>query len=186
MVIEGGETKELERKPEPPAEPTLGDLIERRRRSGESGLEDRREPAERSAPAAPQVPEAVLTPAGYVDLLSFPRRPFGDLEVGAELKEFFTSQGLDEAQVYQGSSAQRPLVEVTTNSEASVFRALAVAASALVHLRERGRDTTALELFLATPSRQRAGQFLLTPDLARDLLTSKVDVATFYLQNVQF
>jgi len=185
MVIEGGETREIQREPPRPQEPTLGDLIEKRRRDGDSGLDDRRSPAERSAVPV-EVPQAQRTAAGYVDLLSFPRRPFGDLETGAELKQFFSNQGLEEAQIYQGSEPDRPLVDVTTNSEASVFRALAVAASALVSLRERGRSPAALELFLATPSRERAGQFLLTPDLARDLLSSKVDVTTFYLQNVQF
>ena len=186
MVIEGGETKEAPSAPARPAEPTLGDLIQQRQRSGQGGLDDRRSPSERQRTAAAEVPEAQLTPAGYVDLLTFQRRPFGDLEAGAELKQFFANQGLEEAQIYQGTASHRPLVEVVTNSEASVFRALAVAASALVHLRERGRETSALELFLATPARERAGQFLLTPELARDLLTSKVDVATFYLQNVQF
>lgn len=187
MVIEGGETREAPEEEPPPAEPTLGDLIQQRQRSGQGGLDDRRGPAERrTVPTASEVPEAALTPAGYVDLLAYDRRPFANLETGAELKQFFANQGMEEARIYQGTAGARPLVEITTNSEASVFRALAVAASALIHLREKGRDTTALEVFLATPSRERAGQFLLTPELARDLLTSKVDVATFYLQNVQF
>ena len=186
MVIEDGETREAPVEQPRPKEPTLGDLIQQRQRSGQGGLEERRTPAERPQPAATDVPRAALTPAGYVDLLALDRRPYGDFETGAELKQFFANQGMDEARIYQGSAADRPMVEVTANSEASVFRALAVAASALIQLQERGRGTQALELFLATPSRERAGQFLLTPELARDLLTSKVDVATFYLQNVQF
>lgn len=180
-VIEGGETLDAPVEREAPAEPTLGDLIQRRQAT--AGAE--RPPAEREMPET-NVATVERTVAGFPDLAVFDRRAFGDMEMGAELKQFFTNQGLEDARIFQGTAAGRPLVEVTANSEASVFRALAVAASALVHLREKGRSTAALELFLQTSNRNRAGQFLLTPEASRALLSGDVDVATFYLQNVQF
>jgi hypothetical protein len=78
------------------------------------------------------------------------------------------------------------MVDVTTTSEASVFRAVAVTASALRSLSEQGRDVAAIQLFLATSNRSRAGQFLITPELARSLLDKEVDIATFYVEHVQF
>lgn len=179
QIIDGPNPRTL-----PPAserdDPSLGDLIQQRDRRG---LEIGDRAAERPAAEAAR---ATTTAAGFPDLMSLERRPFGDLTLGAELKSFFAAQGLDRAQIFQGTQAARPMVEVTTNSEASVFRSLAVAASALVHLRDQGRPASALELLMVTPSRERAGQFTLTPALAEDLLTSRVDVATFFLQNVQF
>lgn len=165
-----------------PDEPSLGDLIQQRQRSRNDAPDEPRQPAA-TAPSPSRVP---TTSAGFPDLLSLERRPFRDIDLASELKGFFATQGLDQAQIFSGTVPGRPLVVVTTNSEASVFRAVAVAASALVNLRDRGQASDSLELLLLTPSRERAGQFLLTPDLAEDLLSSRVDISTFYLQNVQF
>lgn len=167
-----------------PDEPSLGDLIQQRQRSrgDDAEEEEPRQPAA-TTPSPSRVP---TTSAGFPDLLSLERRPFRDIDLASELKGFFATQGLDQAQIFSGTVPGRPLVVVTTNSEASVFRAVAVAASALVNLRDRGQSSDSLELLLLTPSRERAGQFLLTPDLAEDLLSSRVDISTFYLQNVQF
>lgn len=169
-----------------PDEPSLGDLIQQRQRTRRDQAEPReeRQPTPSATPSEPaRVP---TTSAGFPDLLSLERRPYRDIDLASELKGFFATQGLDQAQIFRGTEAGRPLVEVTTNSEASVFRAVAVAASALVNLRDGGQDNDALELLLLTPSRERAGQFLITPAMAEDLLSSRVDISTFYLQNVQF
>jgi len=165
-----------------PDEPSLGDLIQQRQRRPEPNQAS--EPRQQRAATAPsRVP---TTSAGFPDLLALERRPFRDIDMASELKGFFATQGLDQAQIFSGTEAGRPLVEVTTSSEASVFRAVAVAASALVNLRDQGQGASSLELLLLTPSRERAGQFLLTPAMAEDLLASRIDVSTFYLQNVQF
>ena len=44
----------------------------------------------------------------------------------------------------------------------------------------------AFELLFTTPARERAGQFVLTPDMATELVAKKVDVTAFFVRNVQF
>jgi hypothetical protein len=39
---------------------------------------------------------------------------------------------------------------------------------------------------MTTPERERAGQFLLTPELASDLVAQRVEVTAFFIDNVQF
>lgn len=193
VVIEGGETRDVPTPVEPEVQPSLGDLARERPavRPPATRPPATRPPArlpdEGAPPSAGEAGAAFgRTPAGYPDLLAAPRRPYPNLDLVATLKNYFNGQGIDGAQVFQGSREGLPMVEITTASEASVFRALAVAASALITLREQGRSLDAIELFLATASRERAGQFLLTPELARSLLDKEVDVATFYVENVQF
>jgi hypothetical protein len=90
-------------------------------------------------------------------------------------------------ELYQGTQASRPFAEISTNSEASVFRALKIAAEALLAVQQDHPDkVSALELLLATPERERAGQFVLTRDLARDLVGDHVEVAHFFVEHVQF
>ena len=61
------------------------------------------------------------------------------------------------------SRGDRPLVQVTTSSEVEVFRGLSTGANALLHIRDRFPNKIgALELLLVTPTRERAGQFVLT------------------------
>ena len=160
---------------------TLKDLIARK----EAGPRDlpvaRRETRESAAAATGK------TLAGYQDFASRTRKPYTDVAVAGELQGFFRGQGIEDAQIYQGTAGDRPFVELTTNSEGSVFRALTVAANALVQARDRhaGR-LAALELLLTTPSRERAGQFVLTPELAADLLARRIEISQFYVENVQF
>lgn len=181
MVLEDGEVKEATPREQSPRRKTLADLMGAREGATRELPGSRR-------PATVHEPEAfVRTAGGYVDLLSVPRRPFASLEITTALKQLFRGQGIDQLEVYQGTAADRPLLDVTANSEASAFRTLAVAASALLHLRERydGRIGE-LELVMTTPTRERAGQFVITPEMAGDLMTKQVDVQTFYLAHVQF
>jgi len=84
-------------------------------------------------------------------------------------------------------SADRVLLEITTDSEASVFRALEVAADALLHVRTRtSAPVSAFEIVLVTSSRSRGGQFLMTPALASQLADGDVELPAFYVQNVQY
>lgn len=160
---------------------TLKDLIASR----EAGPRDlpvaRRETREAAGAAGGR------TLAGYQDFATRTRKPFTDAAVAAELQGFFRSQGIEDAQIYQGTADDRPFVELTTNSEGSVFKALAVAANALVQVRDRNAGrVAALELLMTTPSRERAGQFVLTPELAADLLAKRLEISQFYVENVQF
>ena len=178
LVIEDGESRDRrpEETVEEPPQPSLTDLARR----GASRLEpQRREP--RREPGA-----ARRTPAGYTDLGSLDRRPYRALEVAAEIQRFFRGQGVDQVELYQGSRETRPFAEITTASEASVFRALEVAAAALLAVRESHPSIEALEVYLTTPSRERAGQFVLTPELAAALAGGETEVSAFYVENVQF
>lgn len=152
----------------------------------------------REAPREPQLPEenrretsagsgAGRTRAGFPDLTGIPRKPYARLEVASDLQQFFRGQSLDEVEIYNGTQADRPLLEITTNSEASVFKALTAAANALLHIRDaQPNRVSAFELLLTTPERERAGQFIITPELAADLVAQKVEVSQFFVQNVQF
>jgi len=127
------------------------------------------------------------TKAGFYDFATLPRKPFARAEVTAELQQFFHGQGIDEVEIFEGTQADRPFLEITTNSEGSVFKALGAAANALLHNREgSATKVPALEILLTTPSRERAGQFVLTPEMAADLAAKKVDVTAFFTRNVQF
>jgi hypothetical protein len=90
-------------------------------------------------------------------------------------------------EIYQGTQSGRPLAEITTSSEGSVFKALSVGANAVLHIRDRFPQTVSgLELVMVTPARERAGQFVLTPEMAEDLVAKRVNLVAFYLENVQF
>ncbi len=189
VLIEGGEA--VEAKPAPaPRRRTLEDLIHEGAVQGPAPA--RPAPMARGAgPGATAAPPAAgpapdRTAGGYPDLATLPREPFPGAEVKAAINTYFHDHGIDQVEVVRGTAADRPLVEVTTGSEAAVFRAVALAASALAQLRRQGDDLPALELLLTTPAQQRAGQFVLTPELADELLSEKVDVATFFLAHVQF
>lgn len=126
------------------------------------------------------------TKAGFQDLSTLARKPYPQLEVAADIQAFFRSQGVDEVEIYQGTEGGRPLLEFSTPSEAVVFRSLQVAANALLHVRDTQPKVSGFELLMMTPDRQRAGQFVLTPELAAQLAAKSLEVSTFYLRNVQF
>jgi hypothetical protein len=146
----------------------------------------RTRPGVATAPATATPGTLLKTKAGFADLSSLGRKPYSQLDVTAELQQFFHGQGVEEVEVYQGTQAERPLVEVTTNSEAAVFRALAVGATALLRIRDHHPRIGAFELLLVTPGKERAGQFVLTPQMAADVVSRNVEVSAFYLSNVQF
>jgi hypothetical protein len=181
MVLEDGAVKEPTKREAPQERKTLADLIAHR-----EGAPPELPGHRRAAPV--HEPEAfVRTGSGWIDLLSVPRRPFSALEISSALVQLFRGHGIDQIEVYQGTQAGRPLLDVTTNSEAAVFRAVAVSASALVHLRDRyPGKAEALELVMTTPARERAGQFVIDPEMARGLLAKEVDLQTFYLAHLQF
>jgi hypothetical protein len=174
LLIEDGEAVEARPAPPPPP-PTLRDLV---RRAPEPPPR-----ASREAAGAVRLPR---TASGHVDLAGVPRRPLADSAAAAAVAALFAEHEIAGVQVTRGSADGRVLVEATTSSEAAVFRALAVAATALARLRQDGGGVDAVELLMTTPGGERAGQFALTPELAGDLLERRVDVATFFLAHVQF
>jgi hypothetical protein len=165
----------------PPRQKKLSDLIASRTTPRELPG------ARRETPPPADAARVVKTRAGYADLALMARRPYPQTDMLTEMQQFFHSQSIDDVEVYSGTRADRPLVEITTASEGSVFRALSIAANALLHTRDRFPDKIAgFDLLLTTPSRERAGQFVLTPEMAADLVAKKIELTAFYVQNVQF
>ena len=63
----------------------------------------------------------------------------------------------------------------------------AVHEAAMTRLREtRAGQVEALELVLTTPEHERGGQFVITPEIAAQLMSKEVDLPTFFLAHVQF
>ena len=127
------------------------------------------------------------TYTGFIDLTVFPRTPYRDLDIAVETSRFLRALGVNDFKVFQGTAGQRAFLEMTTNSEASVFRSLEAAADTLIHLRNQFPDQVQeFEVLLTTSNRDRAGQFLIDAETARQLADTGVDTAAFFIQNVQF
>ena len=181
-AIELQNSKILEYSPDldTPRKETLSDLVARRGPSRQS-----RPPALR--PQAAPSTAATRTRAGYLDYQALARRPYRDLDLATEIQRLFRAQGVGQVLLYQGTDEDHLLVEVTVNSEASVFRTLRVAAGALLHLRENFPGAVgSLELALATSGREPAGQFLLSPDLATRIADGELVVSRFFVDQVRF
>ncbi len=124
--------------------------------------------------------------AGRAAALSSARSPYGDTAIATELSQFFLGQKAEGVEIFQGSQG-RPLAQVITGSESSVFRALLTGANALLQVRGRHpQKVDGLELVMVTPAGERAGQFTLTPAMAEDLVAKRVGLVAFFLDNVQF
>lgn len=149
-------------------------------------------PSARQLPNAKRASEAqrgqpVRSKAGYLDLASLPHVPDTRTEVTGDLQLFLHSQGIEEVEIWKGSQPDRLLIELTTGSEAAVFQGLNAGANALLRLRERfPQAVAALEVMMKTPARDKAGQFLLTPEAATALVAKKIDASAFFVANVQF
>lgn len=128
-----------------------------------------------------------LTPAGFVDLQRVDRVALADAEVAGEIGGYLSSQGAEGFQLFQGTAEKHVLLEMTADSEASVFEQLRDAAGALAQVQSRFPNRVeVLELLLVTSSGKRAGQFALTGDLARELLSGALEAPTFFHRYVQF
>ena len=169
--------------PTPTRGPSLSDVAANRRLPGPAA----RPAAPAPAPAAPEPRQADRTVGGNPDLLRVPRTPLSRVRVGTQLGELLRSKGLEAAALYEGTQPDRVLIEVETNSEGAVFQALAATSLALLEFdRQQPGVIEAIELFMATDKRTRAGQFVLTPARARELATKQLDVAEFFIKYVEF
>lgn len=168
ILDQGTRQQQVTATPQPEPQSRLSDISAR-------GVGPRDAPARRN-PAAP---------TGRTALPSS-RAPFGDAAVSSELSQFFLGQKAEGVEIFQGSQG-RPLAQVTTSSETSVFRALLTGANALLHIRGRfPQKVDGLEIVMVSPDGERAGQFTLTPDMAEDLVAKRVGLVSFFLNNVQF
>jgi len=129
-----------------------------------------------------------ITLAAGDALDSWQRVPYrGNLDIATEILDVFRGQGIEQVGIYQGTQSKRLLIELSTNSESGVFRALKITAGAMS--RAHGLfpdDLDAIELIMATAQRDRAGQFVLTPAQAALLLESDAEISSFYVANVRF
>ena len=169
-----------------PAQPrkdeTLADLIHKQG-AGPRDVPGNKRP-QKDQPAAGKL---VKTKAGFNDLSAFPRKPYSHTDVSAQLQQFFHAQGFEGVEIWEGTQADRPLIEITASSEGTVFKALSTAANGLLQIRSAFPNrVSAFEVLLATTARERAGQFELTPEMATDLVSKKLDVTAFFVRNVQF
>jgi hypothetical protein len=176
-----GDTRVLPgQEPPPPPDKSLTDLIATHR------------PSSRQLPTARRAREVVpgqtvRSKAGYLDLSTLQHAPYGRGDVTADLQQFFRSQGVEEVEFWNGSQPDRLLIEVTAASEGSVFQSLTASANALLRMRERfPQAVAAIELLMKTPSREKAGQFVLTPEVATALVEKKVALPAYFVANVQF
>lgn len=183
VVIDSGKAQSLPPTP-PPAAPqtgSLAELIQRRQLEGKVPETKTRPQSPATAPAAPPRPPSFyeVPAAGKTG-----RRPFPNTGVTDALAAYLRGQGLEEFRLYAGSKSGRVLIEATTASEASAFKALTVAANALLEVKPK--EVAAIELVMATPAGERAGSFLITPEQAGQLTSNKIEVSAFYVRNVQF
>ena len=175
MILEDGEFTEEVSEPQPRRQERLSDLIDRNRAGTTS-----RQPIQAA-------PSSSGEQTGPVDLLTWQRSPFRDLDIASEIQGVFRGQGVEQTRLYQGTSPNRVLIDLTTDSEAAVFRGLKVAATALAHLQTAFPGSiNAFELVLTTSNRGRAGQFLLDASGAAQLADGSIEPSAFYVANVQF
>jgi hypothetical protein len=179
QVIPGGAQEVPSSQAAPPRGKTINDLLASR----EAGVRDLPEARRATGPGAGG---ATKLASGAWDLMVWTRKPIGNVEMAAELKRQLALQGIQEVEIYEGTKGDRPFVEITTNSEGSVFKTLAGSAATLPLLRQGYAKVGAIELLMITSERERAGQFTLTPEMADELLSKKTDLISFFLKNVQY
>lgn len=182
VEIDAGQTVTVDRgTPPPPEQKRLGDLISERGARTRALPQAQRESPEETVDTLPR------TPGGWVDLRALPRRPYADPQVAAALEPLLTTKTGQPVQVFQGTRPGRPFVEITTGSEAAVFRALEASAQAVMEIHDRfGDEVEALEVLMITAHGERGGQFVLTPEMAADLAADRVEISSFFLSHVEF
>lgn len=182
IVLEGGSLSEQPVTP-PEEAPSMAELAAETRQERQRALPPRPTTTER---AAPSIPSGRLA-SGAPDLAALPLEEFGDTTVMERVRERFRTHGLGDLQILRGSRGDRLRLLATTDTEATVFRAIVLAAASLLELEEAGlADLDAVELVLQTSGGERAGQFVITPELARQLIDEELDLPTFYVEHVQF
>ena len=78
------------------------------------------------------------------------------------------------------------LIDIVTATRGEVFEALQSSAAVLLELRRAWPEVRGLELAMATGTRSRAGQFVLTPEQAEQLASGGTTPAEYFVANVLF
>jgi hypothetical protein len=126
------------------------------------------------------------TPAGNVDFLGSTRRQLTPPARAALIESLLEGHGLEAAAAYQGTEANRVLIDIVTGTRGEVYEALKSSAAVLLELRRAWPEVRGLELAMATGTRSRAGQFVLTPEQAELLASGGTTPAEYFVANVLF
>ena len=127
-----------------------------------------------------------LTAGGYPDLRSFTRQQANDAELARNLETSLRSQGIETLAVFQGTTSESLLVEITTDAAGEVYDALRSVSIIFEDLRRQQLPIGAVELLLQTANRSRAGQFVLSADNAPLLAKGRMSPEAFFVEYVQF
>lgn len=125
------------------------------------------------------------TPAGFIDFMRMPRVRLVEEPLLTDLTLFFKGLGHESARFYKGTADDRPLVELTAASEASVFRSIRDAANGLLQIGVKNGQV-GLDVLLMSESQVRAGQFSLTTEQAEELASGNIEPQAFFLRYVEF
>lgn len=126
------------------------------------------------------------TPSGNIDYFSLERRPVSSSARAEAIASLLRRKGLRTAEAFQGTQSDRVLVDLVTASRGEVFTALQTCAAILLELRASAPEVEALELTMATSTRSRAGQFVLTAEQAERLAGGALKPADYFVANVLF
>lgn len=127
-----------------------------------------------------------LTHAGNLDLFAVDHTKSSRRGSADALRANMKDLDMIRFRVADGTTESRLLLDFTTNTNSEVYRAITASAEALLATREQDHDLKALELIMATSTRLRAAQFVLTASSARALVDQKISPGDFFVQNVQF
>jgi len=184
FVIEGGQATEVKKDAKPVVvHPRIQDLI----KSDEAGIRSDRT----GARATSLLPEAAMkkddtakkpggTKAGT-------RAPLGDVALAGEIRGFVTARGVTGVEVYSGPNPSWPLLVYSTGSEGAVFKALLTGANALLHFQgTHSAQVQGVEIVCETSDGGSGGRFSLTPKQASEIVSGRIEITRFYIENVQF
>ncbi len=169
VAIEGSETVPHESGIHPNR--SLDDLLRQRKAAGQDAR-------------GIQQPRMPRTPSGYPDLTQLRRESYTG-EAADSLQRSLSDAGIEVFRLFEGTAADRVLIEIQTSDEAAVFAALLATARAFSEV-VPGSPLTTLELLMVTPGQKRAGQFEIGEDAARVLNEGALSPADFFMQYVEF
>lgn len=170
LILNNGKLTNSKPAPPAPKGPTLGDLIEERKVGPTVGLSGSAQTAQDRAARQEMVP-----------------KPYPNTEIVDRITSFLTAQGLPHITVLRGERLERPRIDIVTDSESAVFRALEASAKLLAQLRQDHPNSVfALSLHLHTSKGEHAGNFILNPERASELLGGQEEVSEFYVRHVEF
>ncbi len=178
IVIENGKATDLAKSAPPPSpKPTLKDLLEKRAAAAGSS-----NAGAVAMDAGPAQRANARQPASHLG-----QQPLRNVELSTEIRSFIFARGIGNLEVQQGPSSNRPRLVYETSTESQVFRALVASAGALLNVREKlPGEVEGFEVICDDPTGGRAGHFNLTPSQAADLLSGKIDAASYFIKYVEF